>query len=390
MTVFSSTHMWLLSTDRAELKYFPSVEKAALEGYAILSHVWDETEQTFQETQALRDECAALPGCNPRDRSSLKVRKCCELAESHGFKWLWDDTCCIDKTSSADLSEAINSMFAYYSHAEVCYAYLKDVHPLSDGRVTRLGKFQFRRSQWFRRGWTLQELLAPPVVIFLTLDWTIFGTKANRASVISEITGIPEDVLLRKKKISAMSIACRMSLAADRQTTRLEDEAYCLLGIFDIHMAPLYGEGRNAFRRLQEEIMKKGVDRSLFSWDHGRVRRRSYTELLVRRRPGVTAPSGFTDDSLPEGLVTASSGFTGDTFPEGSVTAPSGFTDDSLPEGLFAPSPLFFKSCRDVSYRHDTLSQMYDSRKPPQHSVSHRLACYTTVAQYACSLLVWP
>ncbi len=254
--------MWLLSTDRGELHWFPSLEKARLEGYAILSHIWDENEQTFQETQALSKTCSRF-FLNPLWFSSPKVREACKLAQRCGYKWLWDDTCCIDKTSSSDLSEAINSMFSYYAHAEVCYAYLKDVP--SSFRLD-LDESALRNSTWFKRGWTLQELIAPQLVIFLSVDWHVICTKASHAMLFERITRVPRSVLRMEEDVRNMSIACRMSWAAVRQTTRPEDEAYCLMGIFDIHMPTLYGEGRNAFRRLQEEIMKRSIDTTLFAW----------------------------------------------------------------------------------------------------------------------------
>ena len=131
--------MWLLGTDRAELHYFASPENVT-DGYAILSHVWDKKEQSFQELRALQEKCQA-DGSNPRDKASQKIRRCCEVAESHGFRWIWNDTCCIDKTSSAELSEAINSMYRYYSLAKVCFAYLSDV-PSHNGDI--IGKDAFR------------------------------------------------------------------------------------------------------------------------------------------------------------------------------------------------------------------------------------------------------
>ena len=126
-TPLVSDLMWLLSTDRAKLHFFHSVEMAQRAGYVILSHVWTDTEQTFQETRALLVADRSQKGYNPRDHSSPKVRELCILAERHGYRWIWNDTCCIDKTSSSELSEAINSMFSYYAHSELCYAYLADV-----------------------------------------------------------------------------------------------------------------------------------------------------------------------------------------------------------------------------------------------------------------------
>lgn len=254
--------MWLLSTDRAELHFFPTVEKAQLEVYAILSHVWDKTEQSFQDTQALCTRCAA-DGTNPRDFASAKVRDSCKLAQENGYKWIWNDTCCIDKTSSAELSEAINSMFTYYTLAEVCYAYLRDVPAGAP-----LDEFDspFRKSRWHQRGWTLQELIAPEVVVFISQDWKAITTKADVAPLLEEITSVPASVLRLEEEVRDISIGRRMSWAGKRETTRSEDEAYCLMGLFEINMPTLYGEGKQAFRRLQEEIMRKSVDTSLFAW----------------------------------------------------------------------------------------------------------------------------
>ena len=250
--------MWLLSTSRAELKFFVTPESVP-GGYAILSHVWDQTEQTFQDVQALRSRWRR----KPRTRVSTKIKQFCKLAQRHGYQWAWIDTCCIDKTSSSELSEAINSMFRYYALSQVCYAYLGDV--ASDCPLQELFS-EFWRSRWHTRGWTLQELLAPRLVVFVSRDWKVLGTKAELADVLDRITGIPKRVLRLEEELEDISIAARMSWAANRKTTRPEDEAYCLMGIFGINMPTLYGEGQNAFQRLQEEIMKQSPDTTLFAW----------------------------------------------------------------------------------------------------------------------------
>ncbi len=259
--------MWLLRSTDAILEKFVSpldVFRVAPEpwngGYAILSHVWGENEQTFQDIQELPSKCA--PGQTPRDLASEKIRKACELAEQEHFLFIWIDTCCIDKTSSAELSEAINSMFSYYSLAVECFAYLEDVSS-DDGSMP---KDEFKKSKWLTRGWTLQELIASRYVTFISKSWTNIGDKKFHAELIEEASGIPVDVLQDSKQMKNYSIAQRMSWAARRATTRQEDEAYCLLGIFDINMPTLYGEGRKAFRRLQEEIMKQYPDTTLFAW----------------------------------------------------------------------------------------------------------------------------
>ncbi len=264
--------MWLLSTDRAELKYFaspkqvlprfPSEGSESARGYAILSHVWGENEQTFQDVRALATRCAQS-GENPRDLASEKIRRACELAEREGYDWIWIDTCCIDKTSSAELSEAINSMFRYYSLAGECFAYLEDV---PGDEPDFIPEDQFMKSKWHTRGWTLQELIAPHIVSFVSASWTVIGDKWFNSGLVEEATGVPVNVLQDPARMKEFSIAQRMSWSSRRVTTREEDEAYCLLGIFDINMPTLYGEGRKAFRRLQEEIMRQSPDTTLFAW----------------------------------------------------------------------------------------------------------------------------
>ncbi|KAI0746892.1 HET-domain-containing protein [Daedaleopsis nitida] len=258
--------MWLLSTDRAELHLF--TDPASVEGgYAILSHTWSPSghEQSFEDLQALRGKCF-LSGDNPRNLACDKIRRACLLAEAHGYRWIWIDTCCIDKTSSSELSEAINSMFRWYTCSEVCYAYLDDVP--SDCELDAPNS-AFRNARWHTRGWTLQELIAPQLVFFLSKDWEPLGTKVEHALLLQAITGVSAPVLTRQLHYARSSIAFRMLWASKRQTTRLEDEAYCLMGLFDVNMPTIYGEGRQAFQRLQQEIMKQSFDPSLFAWGWG-------------------------------------------------------------------------------------------------------------------------
>jgi hypothetical protein len=150
-------------------------------------------------------------------------------------------------------------MFRWYSRAEVCYAYLADVP--YNGFNDSLPK-----SRWFTRGWTLQELLAPSSVIFYSTEWARIGDSRDFISILRNVTRIDGDILLRTKRLGSISVAEKMSWAAKRETTRVEDMAYCLLGIFDINMPLLYGEGEKAFQRLQEEILRNSHDQSLFAW----------------------------------------------------------------------------------------------------------------------------
>ncbi|KAF5360277.1 hypothetical protein D9758_009135 [Tetrapyrgos nigripes] len=240
--------MRLLSTKDFKVKeFFTDIPL-----YAILSHTWEQEEVTYQDIQNL-DVAKSKAGF-------LKVLGACARARHYHFDWIWIDSCCINKESSAELSEALNSMYQYYEDAAVCYVYLSDVsrdyHPRSN----------FKDSRWFRRGWTLQELLAPEFVVFLDRNWERIGTRWSLRDLVSVATGIPVDVL-KGQIISKYSIAQRMSWAAFRETTRPEDQAYCLMGIFGVSMSPIYGEGgAKAFMRLQQEIIRISDDRSIFAW----------------------------------------------------------------------------------------------------------------------------
>ena len=238
--------MWLLNVHTRELEPFQGSDTPS---YAILSHRWNDDEPTFKDVQKRR--------CLDR-KGYQKVDLCCKQATLHGYKYVWIDTCCIDKRSSAELSEAVNSMYNWYLNAAICYVYLSDVTTESDNWI---------RSQWFTRGWTLQELLAPRKVEFYDSSWNYLGNKNEDWLEIGRRTGIPSKALKLHFCPTNFSIAQRMSWAAGRITTRPEDRAYSLLGIFDVNMPLLYGEGeRKAFYRLQEEIMKTSTDSSVFAW----------------------------------------------------------------------------------------------------------------------------
>ncbi|PIL28814.1 hypothetical protein GSI_08859 [Ganoderma sinense ZZ0214-1] len=203
---------------------------------------------------------------HPDSGLSEKVREACRIARADGYRYIWVDSSCIDKTSSSELSEAINSMFNWYRGAQVCYAFLADVP--SDDNI-RHNRSKFRESRWFRRAWTLQELIAPRVVVFFSKHWEPLGTKDTLADLVEDITHIDHKILTHKKALAEESVAERMRWAEGRRATRVEDEAYSLLGIFGITMPTLYGEDRHAFQRLQEEILQRIPDHSLFAWSCG-------------------------------------------------------------------------------------------------------------------------
>jgi hypothetical protein len=334
---------------------FLEFEGMNIPDYAILSHRWEEGEVTYEDMK--HGPLAHARGKHGFD----KIQQCCQLALADGLTFAWIDTCCIDKTSSAELSEAINSMYQWYQRSVVCYAYLSDVYveipgdnvdatgtpnpilkdndnatkytdkapdnhddgterltgtpkdnndapphlvelpddnndviedlpetPLKNGDATEhtaqvsdehntglkdlmesidnhdnagdssvlvasFEKSQMLDSKWWKRGWTLQELIAPRLIKFYGKGrnkWQLFGDKTSLADLVTYRTGIPRAVL-NGQDVKRCSVAMRMSWASDRETTRIEDTAYCLLGIFGVNMPLLYGEGERAFLRLQ-------------------------------------------------------------------------------------------------------------------------------------------
>ncbi|KAF7951592.1 hypothetical protein EAE96_006896 [Botrytis aclada] len=240
--------MRLLDTKDTENIRVQEFSQRNIPSYAILSHRWEEDEVTFEDIKN---------GNFNQRKGFAKLEECRRRAREDEYDWVWVDTCCIDKSSSAELSEAINSMYRWYQESAVCYAYLSDVKGIDS-----LGQ-----SKWFTRGWTLQELRAPRHLMLFDMHWQLLGTKDRHAKVIGQITYIPEEVICGHRYLESCNIAQRMSWASSRETTRKEDMAYCLMGLFDVHMLPMYGEGsENAFLRLQQEILKRTSDQTIFLW----------------------------------------------------------------------------------------------------------------------------
>lgn len=301
--------MRLLNVETYELKDF--LQSAT---YAILSHRWYGDEITFQtlNTTQLR---------NTQERSPQldKIRGTCARAKEDGLKWVWIDSCCINKESSQELNESINSMFQWYQEAAVCYTYLSDVLSPARGESPfrpqeAPGSVGRKHSEWFERGWTLQELLAPRKMRFYDRNWQLIGSRAQLATEISRITGIDAPFLTGEQDFHNASIATKLSWQADRRTTKVEDIAYSLVGVIGVMLVPSYGEGRLAFQRLQGEILRTLNDESIFAW---------------------TAPQG--------------------SLPKHSLPWPS----DQW--GLLAPSPDCFRNSRDITI--NGASQ----RRPPGH-----------------------
>jgi hypothetical protein len=261
--------MRLLHTTTLKLEQFWDSNNT--KPYAVLSYTWEEQEVSFQDIANL-DSASQLIGYS-------KIKACCEQAKEQKLEWAWIDTCCIDKSSSAELSEAINSMFRWYKDAAICYAYLSDVPSDDDLQGPESA---FSKSRGFTRGWTLQELIAPREVEFFSKEWNKLGCRSSLFREISEITRIGHSVLRdNKNALQGKSIAQKMSWASRRCTTRSEDMAYCLMGLFDVNMPLLYGEGTKAFIRLQEEILKRSNDQSLFAWTAPRPDGTDKAETLV-------------------------------------------------------------------------------------------------------------
>ena len=236
--------------------------------YAILSHRWiDPTEIDYADM-------VDLAKINVEERNDIrqrlgykKILDTCAQAKRDGYQWVWVDTCCIDKRSSAELSEAINSMYRWYANSRVCYVYLHDVH---DSFPTRMDGKEYPKSdgwpEWFSRGWTLQEMIAPSNVQFFNKNWTCVGDKKMLAGTLTRITGVPERILKEGLGGNRPCVAQILSWAAKRMTTRVEDRAYSLMGLLDVNMPMLYGEGKKAFHRLQLEIIRTSNDQSIFAW----------------------------------------------------------------------------------------------------------------------------
>lgn len=221
--------------------------------YAILSHTWrtDGEEVTFKDLSE---------GAAKSKAGYTKIRFCGEQATSDDLYYFWVDTCCIDKSSSAELQEAINSMFRWYRDATRCYVYLEDVSVGDRAQNSQISQSSwesaFRASRWFTRGWTLQELLAPTSVEFFSQEGKRLGDKKLLERQIHEITSIDVEAL-QGSPLSGFSVATRFSWTEKRKTTRQEDAAYSLLGIFGIRMSLIYGEGReDAINRLKKKIDK--------------------------------------------------------------------------------------------------------------------------------------
>lgn len=282
--------MQLVNTLSLDLQDFALQE---IPPYAILSHTWSEDEVTFQ------DMASESPNRTLK-KGYVKILETCRLARESNIKYAWVDTCCIDKSSSAELTESINSMFGYYQRAKICFAHLEDLP---------LGSMDIGSCRWFTRGWTLQELLAPTEIEFFNKAWKPVGSKSSLIEAIHQATRIPGSALTQEYELQTFCVAERMSWAAKRKTTRSEDIAYSLLGIFDVNMPLIYGEGEKAFLRLQEEILKRKNDLTVLACEPNHVQKlneaANYGMDLLGQSPaafsrsqGIQRPLQFPDLSV--------------------------------------------------------------------------------------------
>ncbi|KAI1358212.1 heterokaryon incompatibility protein-domain-containing protein [Xylaria arbuscula] len=293
--------------------------------YAILSHTWisPKDEITYQDFKSRKSD---IENDIFKQTGWAKLKRYCDRAAGDGWDWVWMDTCCIDKTNPADTQEAINAMFRWYQNSGICYAYLEDVD--ANTALDRLGPIDGNcassldldtiaskdnlanpesfphtliqalliKAKWFTRGWTLQELLAPPYLVFVDCAWRRIGAREHWAKEISKICRIEAKHLtgFNPTDYTSCSIAMRLSWASNRETTVEEDETYSLLGLFGISLPLIYGEGRlRAFNRLQRELITVYNDDSIFAWKAPSASTRHFLVHNKDENPGtgILAPS---------------------------------------------------------------------------------------------------
>ena len=275
--------------DRGTLSLTDDLPDQEIPEYVILSHTWGAARQEV----SLQDFQSGSAHQQTNKTGYAKIWFCSDQAAQHGYRYFWIDTCCIDKTNSVELTEAINSMFRWYRNAARCYVYLSDVNFAT-------WHDDFAKSRWFTRGWTLQELLAPRSVEFFSADGICLGNKIMLEEEISSITGIAIEAL-RGRSLSDFSVSERMKWASKRTTTRKEDGAYSLLGIFDVYMPLIYGERERALVRLREYIDRsiQGKDAALLfrSWVLGSLC--TYRLSVLAKAVTQVLVTGFTRMSIP-------------------------------------------------------------------------------------------
>ncbi|EIW77463.1 hypothetical protein CONPUDRAFT_62943, partial [Coniophora puteana RWD-64-598 SS2] len=228
--------------------------------YAMLSHRWGRKEPTYSEYTRLWEETEFRMEKRARDPGYVKLWSFLNGASARGMEFAWADTCCIDKSSSAELDEAIRSMFRWYRNSALCIVHLAETRSVND----------FHQDRWFRRGWTLQELLAPPKIKFMDQEWNTLARGENDKKdhdilqSVSKATGIGTETLSKSFEPRTEKFSEKMSWASRRSTTRAEDAAYSLMGMLNVSFQTAYGEGGpRAFRRLLDAVVRKAEDPSV-------------------------------------------------------------------------------------------------------------------------------
>ena len=265
--------MRLLSANTDGSFSLTEFDDSYLPGYAILSHTWEQDDQEVSYQNVTRNIAR-------HKRGWKKLRFCQDQADKNGLRYFWVDSCCIDKRDARELSIAINSMFRWYNLAAKCFVYLADVskpksHDPAASSWKRFFVYRtdvseskshdssastweegFMQSRWWKRGWTLQELLAPRSVEFFSKECESLGSKQSLEQTIHEITNIPIRAL--QGHLAQFNASEKRAWAKDRETKYEEDQVYCLAGLLEIYLPLNYGEGKeNASRRLQDEIERR-------------------------------------------------------------------------------------------------------------------------------------
>ncbi|THV01249.1 HET-domain-containing protein [Dendrothele bispora CBS 962.96] len=260
----------MINTYSLKLKDFE--DGVSIPHYAILSHTWGAEEIGYHDFDQLFFEDSEnwsvfVEGVEMYEQHQgtkakpayHKIVEACIKALSDGVEYLWVDTCCIDQEDQTDVHRNVKNMYSYYRNSRICYAYLVDMGHQSS----------FGQSRWFTRGWTLQELLAPPEVIFFDSNWGYIGSRTVLCAEISGVTGIPEDIVRGSTSFRDVDVQERMSWSVLRKTSRSVDRAYCLFGILGVSIEPDYTEDLvTAINRLQEAFFERYPEkRSEFAGD---------------------------------------------------------------------------------------------------------------------------
>ncbi|KAI9570056.1 hypothetical protein HD554DRAFT_429967 [Boletus coccyginus] len=229
--------------------------------YVMLSHRWQAHEPTFQMVENI-----SIYGL-PKSPENSKVQMFCELVQSLRFHWAWSDTCCVNQQDKGVQQESVVAMFRWYRAASLTIVHLLGV--LSESQ--EIGCLW--RSIWNTRGWTYQEYIASMVVQFYTEDWKpylgldIFNHKESPI-ILSEMEQAMNFATheLATLQPGLERVREKLYLASRRRTTREEDVAYSLFGIFKVPIPVIYGEGNQAVGRLLEYILTRSDNVTILAW----------------------------------------------------------------------------------------------------------------------------